>query len=60
MIKGLCDTTAPPQRQFAHRHVIACHLDEATLRAMEPVITIEPDAPPTRTTPAEAEAAQTP
>jgi hypothetical protein len=37
--------------------VIACHLDEATLRAMEPVITIEPDAIPTRTTPAEAEVA---
>jgi peptide/nickel transport system ATP-binding protein len=44
-IKGLCDTTAPPQRQFAHRHVIACHLDEGTLRAMKPVITVEPDTP---------------
>jgi hypothetical protein len=29
---------------MAPRHVIACHLEEATLRAMEPVITIEPNA----------------
>ena len=42
VMKGLCDVVAPPQREMAPRHVIACHLDEATLRAMEPVITIEP------------------
>ena len=42
MMKGLCDTTAPPQREFAPRHVIACHLDEPTLLGMEPVFTIEP------------------
>jgi peptide/nickel transport system ATP-binding protein len=42
MMKGVCDTLAPPQRELAPRHVIACHLDEETLRAMRPVITIEP------------------
>jgi peptide/nickel transport system ATP-binding protein len=42
MIKGLCDTKAPPKREFGSRHVIACHLEEQTLLAMEPVITIEP------------------
>jgi peptide/nickel transport system ATP-binding protein len=41
MIKGLCDTQAPPRREFSPRHVIACHLDEHTLLAMEPVITID-------------------
>ena len=44
MMKGLCDTTAPPLREFAPRHVIACHLDEPTLLAMKPVITIEQSA----------------
>jgi peptide/nickel transport system ATP-binding protein len=42
MIKGLCDVSAPPNREMAPRHVIACHLDETVLRAMKPVITIEP------------------
>ncbi len=42
MIKGLCDVKEPPNREFAPRHVIACHLDEATLLAMKPVISIEP------------------
>jgi len=60
VIKGLCDTTVPPQRQFAHRHVIACHLDEATLRAMKPVITVEPDKPRPRATPAQTEALPSP
>jgi peptide/nickel transport system ATP-binding protein len=41
MIKGTCDTLEPPQLELAPRHVIACHLDEATLRAMKPVITIQ-------------------
>jgi peptide/nickel transport system ATP-binding protein len=59
MIKGLCDTTAPPQREFGHRHVIACHLEPETLLAMEPVITIEPGAalPPPPPMAAEAGAA---
>ena len=56
VMKGLCDTTPPPLRTFAHRHVIACHLDEATLRAMKPVITVEEDAGPARTTSAQTEA----
>jgi peptide/nickel transport system ATP-binding protein len=42
MMKGICDTKAPPEREMAPRHVIACHLDEAVLRDMKPVITIEP------------------
>jgi peptide/nickel transport system ATP-binding protein len=44
VMRGLCDTTAPPQREFGHRHVIACHLAPDELLAMEPVITIEPGA----------------
>jgi peptide/nickel transport system ATP-binding protein len=42
MMKGICDTIPPPEREMAPRHVIACHLDEAVLRDMKPVITIEP------------------
>jgi peptide/nickel transport system ATP-binding protein len=42
VMKGLCDVTPPPNREMAPRHVIACHLDESVLRAMKPVITIEP------------------
>ncbi|HEY3621934.1 MAG TPA: ABC transporter ATP-binding protein [Roseiarcus sp.] len=41
MIKGLCDTTPPPLREFAADHVIACHLESETLLKMEPVITVE-------------------
>ena len=41
MIKGLCDTTLPPLREFAPGHVIACHLESETLLKMEPVITVE-------------------
>jgi peptide/nickel transport system ATP-binding protein len=44
MMEGLCETTPPPQREFGHRHVIACHLDEQRLLAMEPVIAIDPVA----------------
>ncbi len=40
-IDGLCETTPPPQREFAARHNIACHLAPETLAAMEPVIEIE-------------------
>jgi peptide/nickel transport system ATP-binding protein len=45
MIKGLCDTTLPPMREFAPGHVIACHLEKSTLLAMEPVMTIDAPAP---------------
>ncbi|MXY38920.1 MAG: ABC transporter ATP-binding protein [Rhodospirillaceae bacterium] len=38
---GVCDVTAPPVREFADRHNIACHLEPEQLTAMEPVITIE-------------------
>jgi peptide/nickel transport system ATP-binding protein len=41
MIKGLCDTTLPPLREFGPNHVIACHLEKETLQNMEPVITTE-------------------
>ncbi|MEO1265158.1 MAG: oligopeptide/dipeptide ABC transporter ATP-binding protein, partial [Pseudomonadota bacterium] len=44
-IDGLCETTPPPARVMAERHVIACHLEEATLRDMKPVIVVE-DEPP--------------
>jgi peptide/nickel transport system ATP-binding protein len=40
-IEGLCDITPPPVKEFAPRHAIACHLEENTLTAMEPVIQIE-------------------
>lgn len=43
-VEGLCDTTPPPVREFAPRHVIACHLEEATLLSMEPVFTVVPAA----------------
>ncbi|MGH7155033.1 MAG: oligopeptide/dipeptide ABC transporter ATP-binding protein, partial [Acetobacteraceae bacterium] len=46
MMKGVCDTIAPPLREFAPRHVIACHLEPSTLLAMEPVITVEPATEP--------------
>jgi peptide/nickel transport system ATP-binding protein len=45
MMTGVCDTTPPPLREFAPRHVIACHLDKATLLEMKPVITVEQSAP---------------
>ena len=41
MIKGLCDTTLPPLREFGPDHVIACHLEADTLKKMEPVITVD-------------------
>jgi peptide/nickel transport system ATP-binding protein len=43
MMKGVCDTEAPPQREFGPRHVIACHLDRETLLAMQPVIVVGPE-----------------
>lgn len=45
-IDGLCETTPPPERVMAPGHVIACHLEEATLRAMQPVIEIAQNDPP--------------
>jgi peptide/nickel transport system ATP-binding protein len=45
VIKGLCEDTPPPQRVMASRHVIACHLTEDELLAMEPVITIREETP---------------
>jgi peptide/nickel transport system ATP-binding protein len=35
---GLCDREMPPLRTLAGGHQIKCHLDDATLSAMEPVI----------------------
>ncbi len=37
---GLCDTVVPPVRMLAEGHQIKCHLDDATLANMEPVIKI--------------------
>ena len=37
---GLCDREIPPLRTLAEGHQIKCHLPEAELRGMEPVITI--------------------
>ena len=36
----LCEREIPAPRQLAEGHQVKCHLDEATLRAMEPVIEI--------------------
>ena len=46
MIKGTCDVTLPPLREFGPGHVIACHLDGDVLQKMEPVITIEREEVP--------------
>ncbi len=48
-IPGICEITPPPAREMSDRHVIACHLEEETLRNMKPVIEIE-DLPPTSDT----------
>jgi hypothetical protein len=45
VIKGLCEDTPPPERVMSPRHVIACHLSDEQLLAMEPVITIRKDKP---------------
>jgi peptide/nickel transport system ATP-binding protein len=37
---GLCDTVVPPVRFLAEGHQIKCHLPDAALAGMEPVITI--------------------
>ena len=38
---GKCDSGPLPKKEMGDGHVIACHLDEATLNAMEPVIVVE-------------------
>jgi peptide/nickel transport system ATP-binding protein len=37
---GLCDREVPPVRTLAAGHQIKCHLSEAVLAKMEPVITL--------------------
>ncbi len=37
---GLCDTVVPPVRFLADGHQIKCHLSDAVLAGMEPVITM--------------------
>ncbi|TMV84396.1 ABC transporter ATP-binding protein [Thioclava sp. BHET1] len=37
---GLCEREVPPQKQLAGGHQIKCHLSEAQLASMEPVIKI--------------------
>ena len=46
VIEGLCETTPPPVKEFAPRHMIACHLEHETLRNMQPVIQIDSDDAP--------------
>ena len=45
---GLCEREVPPIRQLADGHQIKCHLSDAVLASMEPVITLaaENDTPP--------------
>jgi len=38
---GLCDRDLPPMRELAPGHLIKCHLPEAELRAMRPVIRLD-------------------
>ncbi|MBZ8134004.1 ABC transporter ATP-binding protein [Afifella sp. IM 167] len=40
VIEGTCETVPPPIRAFGPGHLIACHLSEETLKAMQPVIQI--------------------
>jgi peptide/nickel transport system ATP-binding protein len=37
---GLCDTVMPPVKMLAEGHQIKCHLPDAVLETMEPVIKI--------------------
>ena len=41
-IGKICETEAPPQREFGDGHQILCHLAPEQLAAMEPVIAIDP------------------
>jgi len=38
---GLCDRDLPPMRELAPGHLVKCHLPEAELRAMRPVIRLD-------------------
>ena len=40
---NLCEREVPPQKQLADGHFIKCHLADAALSKMEPVITISAD-----------------
>ena len=55
-IEGLCETTPPPLKEFADRHVIACHLEEKVLTDMQPVIQIDDAAGKESASPAPADA----
>ena len=41
VMPGKCDQGGVPVRDMGNGHQIACHLDEATLNEMEPVIVVE-------------------
>jgi peptide/nickel transport system ATP-binding protein len=40
----LCETEVPPMRRLADGHQLKCHLDEAELAAMEPVVRVRAEA----------------
>ena len=40
---NLCETEVPPQKSVAPGHQIKCHLSDAELAEMEPVIVVNPD-----------------
>jgi len=40
MMPGKCDREVPPFKDMGDNHIIACHLTEAELNAMEPVIKV--------------------
>lgn len=44
-IGAVCDTVAPPDRDFGEGHHIACHLPVEALQAVEPVITVKAATP---------------
>jgi peptide/nickel transport system ATP-binding protein len=46
MMPGICDVERPPVREMAPGHFIACHLQEETLRAMDPVIRLPEEPAP--------------
>ena len=41
VMKGKCDKEVPPFKDMGGGHIIACHLSDAELNAMEPVIKVE-------------------
>jgi len=42
-IGSICETEMPPVKELSPGHRILCHLDDATLKAMEPVIALARD-----------------